>query len=298
MKPSLKLDHFVVHIDEDEGRLRQLKAEAGRLGFPYRPERGKGTRSFKVSNMWIGDHYFELVWLRKRQTDWRKEWEHSYNRGKRGLFGLMLMTDDLHAVRKTLLEHGIPVSEPERISFKLFGFIKKSMPWQTIYAPPIPGTDLTIAISQMDSERRYEQIRTRYMKPNAEENGITGIAETIAASGYSDEAWRYIAKLFPGCESTHRQITIKLSDSILRFQRHDSLKQEVQIDLRAAIKGDKDKRAGDDNRDNGDDKNNDRSPDALSVDSANGSGKAPFDVSLLNSFSIANVRVALQRRQA
>ncbi|MHA7964388.1 VOC family protein [Paenibacillus sp. CAU 1782] len=233
MNAKIKLDHFVIHIDEDKERLALLKQDAERLGFPYRPERGKGTSSFKVSNMWIGDHYFELVCLRKPQTDWRKEWEALYNEGKRGVFGLMLMTDNLQAVREEWLANGIQASQPERISFKLFGLIQISMPWQTVYAPPIPGTNLTIAVSQMDSERQYQQIRTRRMKPNSEENGITGIAETIVRSDFSPEALRYIEQLFPGRKAGSRERTISLDDSTLRFEHVASVKQELQVDLNA-----------------------------------------------------------------
>lgn len=233
MNAKIKLDHFVIHVDENQERQTLLKQEAGRLGFPYRPERGKGTRSFKVSNMWMGDHYFELVCLRKQQTDWRKEWEKLYNEGKRGVFGLMLMTDNLQAVREEWLANGIQASRPERISFKLFGLFQVSMPWQTVYAPPIPGTDLTIAVSQMDSERQYQQIRTRRMKPNSEENGINGIAETVVKSGFSPEALRYIEQLFPGCKASRRERSVSLSDSMLRFEQVETLKQELQMDLHA-----------------------------------------------------------------
>jgi hypothetical protein len=234
MNAKIKLDHFVIHIDEDKERLALLKQQAERLGFPYRPERGKGTSSFKVSNMWMGDHYFELVCLRKQQTNWRKEWERLYNEGKRGVFGLMLMTDNLQAVREEWIANGIQASQPERISFKLFGLLQISMPWQTVYAPPIPGTNLTIAVSQMDSERQYQHIRTRRMKPNSEENGITGIAETTVKSGFSPEALRYIERLFPGCKADSRERLVSLSDSTLRFEQVETLGQELLLDLRAA----------------------------------------------------------------
>lgn len=234
MNAKIKLDHFVIHIDEDKERLALLKQQAERLGFPYCPERGKGTSSFKVSNMWMGDHYFELVWLRKQQTDWRNDWERLYNEGKRGVFGLMLMTDNLQAVREKWLASGIQASEPERISFKLFGLFRVTMPWQTVYAPPIPGTDLTIAVSQMDSERQYQYIRTRRMKPNSEENGITGIAEAVVKSGFSPEALRYIERLFPGCRTDSRERVVSLSDSTLRFEQVETLGHALHMNLRAA----------------------------------------------------------------
>lgn len=46
----MKLDHFVVHIDNDEKILSDLKAKIEPLGYPFRPKAGKGTRGFKAAN--------------------------------------------------------------------------------------------------------------------------------------------------------------------------------------------------------------------------------------------------------
>jgi len=59
----MKLDHFVVHIDNDESILERLKQTIEPLGFPFEPKRGKGTKGFKAANIWIGRQYFEIIRL-------------------------------------------------------------------------------------------------------------------------------------------------------------------------------------------------------------------------------------------
>mgnify|MGYP000877496221 FL=1 len=56
----MKLDHFVVNIDKkyqkDEKNISNISDS-----IPYEPKWGKGTKGFKVSNLWIGNEYLEMV---------------------------------------------------------------------------------------------------------------------------------------------------------------------------------------------------------------------------------------------
>jgi hypothetical protein len=114
-----RLNHFVVHIDDDIEMLRSLKDRIEPLGFPFDPARGKGTKGFKVANIWIGYQYLEFACIKTRNGGgWRKEWVEKYNQGKRGIFGLCIMTDQLDHFRKEVIARGIPASDPERITFK------------------------------------------------------------------------------------------------------------------------------------------------------------------------------------
>ena len=64
MRSLLRLDHFVIHIDYDPRKLQALKEQFDGYGIPFEPEKGKGTKGFKVSNIWIGDQYLELPYLK------------------------------------------------------------------------------------------------------------------------------------------------------------------------------------------------------------------------------------------
>lgn len=121
-----------------------------------------------------------MVWLKKRDGGgWRPEWVEKYNNGHRGINAIYLMTDNLDEIREELKSKGIPVSEPERISFRwFFGLLQKSMPWRRIFTDPIPGTDLQICYGEMDSPDFMEKMKA-YMVPNASVNGIEGVKEAI-----------------------------------------------------------------------------------------------------------------------
>ncbi|MGE7919060.1 hypothetical protein ACQKM9_08925 [Viridibacillus sp. NPDC093762] len=57
----MKIDHLVLNVDSKyhvEGE--QVNAIRS-IGLPYKPKKGKGTKGFKVSNIWIGKEYFEMV---------------------------------------------------------------------------------------------------------------------------------------------------------------------------------------------------------------------------------------------
>lgn len=68
----MRLDHFVIHIDKDQTKLESLRSQIEPIGFPFNPHSGKGTKGFQVANIWIGDQYLELVWLRTKDGGgWR-----------------------------------------------------------------------------------------------------------------------------------------------------------------------------------------------------------------------------------
>lgn len=225
----LRLDHFVVHINNDRKQLKKLKDSIEPLGIPFNPKKGKRTKGFQVSNIWIGDQYFELVWLKRKQSDWKKEWVNRYNHGERGIFCLMLLTDDLDALCKSWLDKGIHVQGPERITFSWLKIFKKKMPFRTLYAPEIPGTAIQIAAIQMDSENYYHLLRTKYMKPNAEKNGMMGIKSAVVSHDFSDEAWEYIHKLFPYTEKKNDTLHYNMGTTSLSFVRGQSEKTFVTL---------------------------------------------------------------------
>jgi CO dehydrogenase/acetyl-CoA synthase beta subunit len=69
----MRLDHFVVHIDQDPPKLQSLKDQIVPMGFPFNPTAGKRTKGFQVANIWIGDQYLELIWLKTQDGGgWRR----------------------------------------------------------------------------------------------------------------------------------------------------------------------------------------------------------------------------------
>jgi hypothetical protein len=227
----MRLDHFVVHIDPVPAKLQSLKAQIVPMGFPFNPTAGKRTKGFQVANIWVGDQYLELVWLKTHDGGgWRSEWVEKYNRGVRGIFGLCLMTDHLDALANELRNRGVAASSPERITFRaLFGLLKKSLPFRLVYTPPIPGTDLEIFFLEMDSQQKFEFTRKYFMKPNAEQNGITGIREAVVRCQFSEEAWKYIRAIFPNLSGNERMATHDMGETKLHFVQSDDVGLRVEL---------------------------------------------------------------------
>lgn len=233
-----RLDHFVVNIDNDMGKLKELKRWIEPLGFPFEPTWGKGTKGFKVANIWIGLQYLEMVWLKKEDGGgWKADWVEKYNKGHRGIIAVYLMTDRLDEIREELRRRGVPVSEPERVSFRwFFGLLKKTMPWRSIFTAPIPGTDLQICYGELDSPDIMEKMKA-YMVPNAAVNGIEGIKEAIVRGNFSEEAWGYIQKLFPNAEEKGTCLRYDMGTTCLSFEAWG--KPGLSVELKAVTANEK-----------------------------------------------------------
>lgn len=213
----MKLDHFVLHIDNSEQTLERLKEEIAPKGFPFEPAWGKGTAGFKVSNIWIGRQYFEIIRLLTPDGGgWVKTWVDKYNTGKRGLFCIFLKTDDIQGMANELSARGVSVQGPERISFKaLFGLVRKNLPWQVLYLPAIPGTDLEIGFIQYDPDPK-DRIK-QYLVPNSDENGITGVHSATVSLPLTANAREHILKIFPTGTTMAGGIRVSLENGTMKF---------------------------------------------------------------------------------
>lgn len=226
----IRLDHFVLNVDDDMEKLNDLKKQIEPLGYPFEPTWGKGTKGFKVANLWIGSQYFEMVWLKTKDGGgWRTDWVKKYNNGHRGIIAIFLLTDELDKIEKDLKSKAVPISEPERISFRWFlGLFKKTMPWRNLYTSPIPGTDLQICYLELDSPQIMEKMKP-YMVPNSTDNGILGIGEAIVKGNFSEEAWVYIRKLFPEAKQNGSRLTYDMGTTCLSFESCLDLDLTVEL---------------------------------------------------------------------
>lgn len=233
----MRLDHFVIHVDNDVKILEALKKEIAPLGFPFNPESGKHTQGFVTTNIWIGEQYLEIVHLLQPSVrGWNPRWVEGYNQGKRGVFSIFIAVKDLDEVHKELLERGIeiPIPEPKQSLAKaskdilaavtgLLGLVqskqKKTFPWRSLSLPPVPGTDMDISFLEYDEEAA-EEIKT-LMKPNAEEYGITGIHRAKIYLPLWDEGIGFLQKVFPQLLGATTQQKVELKEDELLFFRSD-----------------------------------------------------------------------------
>ncbi|GGX62657.1 hypothetical protein [Saccharospirillum salsuginis] len=190
----LKLDHVVLHSD-GTAHVEDLKETLQSAGIPYEPSWGKKARGFRISNIWIGRQYFEIVEIHSDDNLWQPQWADRHREGERGTFCLFLKVDrNIDDVYRQLVDSGVEATAPERTRFKwLFGLLEKKLPWRFITLPKIPGTDIELGIIEYDegAERKFEP----FMVPNGTEVGLTGLSNPVIQSFHSDLAEQWLAQI-------------------------------------------------------------------------------------------------------
>jgi len=213
MNDNMKIDHLVINIDK-EYQIDKLKInEIKNIGFPYEPKWGKGTSGFKASNLWIGNEYFEMIKiLKKNGGGWKKEWVKMYNNHHRGLICLFIETDNIRYEYQRLNKIGINITEPEYLKFKwFFGLLTRTMPWQNAFLPFFQGIPLQLGFQQMKDNESKKWMQ-QYMVPNSTENGILGIKKINIFGNYSEEDKSLIKSIFPNASDEENKIIIDLKN--------------------------------------------------------------------------------------
>jgi len=181
------LDHVVVHCSNDTD-LTELREDLAHHGIPFEPRWGKKAKGFRISNIWIGRQYFELVHILGNDNAWQPQWSARHARGDRGVYCVFVKTGrDLDELTAELVSAGIEVSEPERTRFSwFFGLLEKRMPWRFVLVSGIPGTSIEIGIIRYDegAEDRFKP----YMVPNAEDSGFEGLIRAFVETSERDAA--------------------------------------------------------------------------------------------------------------
>ena len=210
----LTLDHIVVHVDSSQ-ETTELKSELDRAGIPFEPDWGKKAKGFKVSNIWIGRQYFEIVDILSADNLWQPQWSARHARGDRGVYCLFLKTDQaIEALYAALTSEGTNASQPERTRFKwMFGWLEKKLPWQFILLPKIPGTSIELGIIQYDegAEKKFKP----FMVPNAEDKGVLGLVEARIVSRAKDEAAAWLETI---SRITGQELPLKLVEKTDEFE--------------------------------------------------------------------------------
>lgn len=216
----LKIDHLVLNVDKNIQSDTKIIESIQNIGLPYSPSKGKGTKGFKVSNLWIGDEYLEMAnILNQDGGGWRRDWVNLFNQGYRGTTCIVINTDNLDSIYSDLKSLDISISEPETISFKLFfNLFTMTMPWRNIYTGFFEKIPLQLSFQELNNKDYMKSMRKR-MVPNSIENGITKILKLLINGPFTDNDFTNIKKIFPTAIESNNSITVPLdNDQELIFQ--------------------------------------------------------------------------------
>lgn len=229
----MKLDHFVINVDRkfqvDENTIKNI-----RNSIPYEPKWGKGTKGFKVSNLWIGNEYLEMVHiLEKNGGGWVPEWTVKYNQGHRGMICLMLDVPNIDFVYQNLKSNGLPVTEPKWLEFKwFFNILTRRMPWRNCYMPFLENVPFQIGFQEMKDDKARE-FMNQYMIPNSRDNGINGIYQIVIKGRYSNNDFANIIAVFG--DKAHKEknlVRVKLNkDQSIEFLKDADYHVELFTNL-------------------------------------------------------------------
>ncbi len=193
----MKLDHLVVNVDKKYQTDKSIIDNIRTAGFPYEPKWGKGTGGFKVSNLWIGNEYFEMVHILKSNGGgWIPEWTKRYNHGHRGMICLMLDVENIDEIYSLLKSRNVQVTPPQWLEFKwFFNLLTRRMPWRNCYMPFFEGVEFQIGFQQMQDEKARD-FMSQYMVPNSRDNGIIGIDNVIIKGQFTKQDFEMIVAVF------------------------------------------------------------------------------------------------------
>ncbi|MGN1400997.1 MAG: VOC family protein [Bacillus sp. (in: firmicutes)] len=226
----MKIDHLVVNVDksiqEDQEQIHAIQS----IGLPYNPKWGKGTKGFKVANIWIGKEYFELVQIKTKDGGgWIKDWTTKYLNGHRGLIGFALEVEDIDLTYQKLLSHNVHASSPEPLRFRwLFNLLTKTMPWRNSYLPELKGVPFQFFLQQLNDEKAKSYME-QYMVPNSRDHDIEGISEVVIYGELTEEDKKVLFALFDDYEESKDLLIIRLGAQTIRFINAPAYKVEVTL---------------------------------------------------------------------
>ncbi|HDR7799985.1 VOC family protein [Bacillus tropicus] len=227
----MKIDHLVVNVNKEIQENKETIKNVHSFGLPYVPKWGKGTKGFKVSNVWIGKEYLELVRVKTKDGGgWVQDWVRKYNHGHRGLIGLAIDVENIDNVYEKMMRNGIKVTKPEPLQFRwFFNLFKKTMPWKNAYIQPMKGMPFQFFLQQMKDEKSREYME-KYMYPNSLEQGITGINTVKLYGEITTEDRDIISCLFSDVTNEENEIIIRLNNQVVHLIQSEEHSIEIILD--------------------------------------------------------------------
>lgn len=210
----MRVDHLVINVGTHYQQESEAVQRIRKSGLPYNVKKGKGTKGFKATNIWIGQEYFELITIKTNDGGgWKKEWVNAYNTGHRGLICLMLDVDDLDKIVQRLKTEEISITDPEKIKIEFFfKLFSKTMPWQNSYLDFFENIPLQIGFQQMDSIKIRKGFE-KYMVPNSNAHNISGITQIHIYGNFTTSEFKMLHIVFKNSRLSGNQLSITLNNN-------------------------------------------------------------------------------------
>lgn len=226
-----------MHVDNDDELIAEIKQTAKASGFQLVSKAEDNSAAYQVFNLYVGEQYIKIVRiLQSSGGNWKKSWLQAYNQGKRGVFSLVLETNDIDGLYEKLTKNGFEIPAPRKTAPKdileifsdLLG-LKKLPPWRILNLPPIPGTDMEISFIEYD-EDSHTAIR-EIMQPNSNKYGITAVKRIKIYLPDWEEGIAYLGKVFPTFTGSRGQHRIELGAGeilLFRTEPEDGLRLKLE----------------------------------------------------------------------
>lgn len=225
----MRIDHVVLHIDNDPMRLQAMKNSLTNLGYPFDPQSGKGNNEFRASNINIGSEYLEIVRLLKPNAQsWMPLWSRNYDNGQRGAYCIFLEVEDAERMGVALKKSGVRTRGPAVLTYPgMFGLLRMEAPYTIYYLPNFPDSPLQLALMQY--KPRGRETTQAGLTPNASDHGINGIRRVEVELPNLEESMDMLMKVFPDLRLEGETWVVQLEKQRFGFLQSAENKTRVKI---------------------------------------------------------------------
>jgi len=214
-----RLDHLVVLIDDDPQALGGIRGELDAAGLSLRRPRGTDIHSIRSHAVLAGDAYLELVQLADPSgKGWYSAWVKRFQSGARGLFSIVLETQQIVRLAQEFSLRGIAFHGPESPTYSLLGgLVKVKAPWQMLFVPALEGTSLDFAWVEFAGGETAGKDLSGYSRKDEAELQLRQVVLRLPRWEPNQAALR---SLFPGLSQAGSPdgLILKLETGQIRFE--------------------------------------------------------------------------------
>ncbi len=226
----MRLDHIVIHVDNDPKQIEALTDSINAHGYPFDPDKGRRSGELRTSNINIGPDYLEVVRvLKPNAQSWMPVWVRNYNEGLRGAYCIFIEVEDVERTAVALKKAGVRARGPAVLTYPtLGGILRTESPYFIYYLPNFPDSHLQIGLLQYKAKDGRETFQLG-MVPNAEENGIKGIRKVEVELPNLDESMDMLQQLFPDMRLENGDWVAVLEKQRMVFRRSPDAETHVRV---------------------------------------------------------------------